>query len=140
MSTDRSTASSQPSAADLVTEAAGQISALVRDELALARSEMQAKARQAGVAGAMLGTSLVLARCGLVLVWVLLVVALANVWPLWLAVAVPMAGAFALAAVLALAGKRRLGRAVPPVPTEATDSVRTDLQVVRQAAHEGRRS
>jgi hypothetical protein len=124
----------------LVTEAAGQISALVRDELALARSEMQAKARQAGVAGAMLGTSLVLARCGLVLVWVLLVVALANVWPLWLAVAVPMAGAFALAAVLALAGKRRLGRAVPPVPTEATDSVRTDLQVVRQAAHEGRRS
>jgi uncharacterized membrane protein len=39
---------------------------------------------------------------------VLLVVVLANVWPLWLAVLVPMAGAFLVAGVLAMLGKRRL--------------------------------
>lgn len=140
MSADRAATPSAMSAAELVNQAAGQISALVRDELALAKLEMETKARQAGVAGALLGASLVLARCGLTLAWALLVVALANVWPLWLAVAVPMAGAFAAAGALALAGKRRLGRAVPPVPTEAAESVLTDLRVVQESTHEGRRS
>lgn len=141
MSADRAPAPSSPSSpstADLVNQATGQITALVRDEIALAKLEMGTKAKQAGVAGAMLGSSLILARCGLILAWILLLVALANVWPLWLAVAVPMLGAFALAGLLAGIGKRRLARAVPPVPAETSASVQTDLRLVQESAHEGR--
>ena len=128
------------STSNLMSDAAAQVSRLVHDEIALAKLEMQAKAEGVGVAGGMLATALVLARIGLVLAWVLLVVALANVWPLWLAVLVPMAGAFLVAGVLALLGKRRLKAATPPAPTEASQSVRTDLRSAQEAIHEGRQS
>lgn len=135
-----STPTAHTSTSDLMSDAAAQVSRLVHDEIALAKLEMQAKAKGVGVAGGMLATALVMARIGLMLAWVLLVVALANVWPLWLAVLVPMAGVFLAAGVLALLGKRRLKAATPPAPTEASHSVRTDLRSVQEAIHEGRQS
>jgi peptidoglycan/LPS O-acetylase OafA/YrhL len=134
------TPTAHTSTPNLMGDAVAQVSRLVHDEIALAKLEMQAKAKGVGVAGGMLATALVMARIGLVLAWVLLVVALANVWPLWLAVLVPMAGAFLVAGVLALLGKRRLKAATPPAPTEASQSVRTDLRSVQEAIHEGRQS
>jgi membrane protein implicated in regulation of membrane protease activity len=135
-----STPTAHTSTSDLMSDAAAQVSRLVHDEIALAKLEMQTKAKQMGVAGGLLGAALVLARIGFVLAWVLLVVALANVWPLWLAVAVPMAGAFVVAGVLALLGRRGLKAGTPPVPTEASQSVRTDLRSAQEAIQEGRRS
>jgi hypothetical protein len=137
---ERIKAPSQMSTAELVNDAAERISALVRDEIQSAVLEMRSKAGQLGAAGALLGSALLLARIGLVLAGVLLVVALANVWPLWLAVAVPMAAALLLAGFLALVGRGRLARAVPPVPTAAAESVREDLRLVSDAVHEGRQS
>jgi hypothetical protein len=128
------------STSNLMSDAAAQVTRLVRDEIALAKLEMQAKAKGVGMAGGMLATALVMARIGLVLAWVLLVVALANVWPLWLSVLVPMAGAFLVAGVLALLGKRGLKTAAPPAPTETSQSVRTDLRSVQEAIQEGRQS
>ena len=128
------------STTDLMSDAAAQVSRLVHDEIALAKLEMQTKAKRMGVAGGMMGAALLLARIGFVLAWALLVVALANVWPLWLAVIVPMAGAFVAAAVLALAGRSRLKSASAPVPTEATQSLRSDLRTAQEAIHEGRQS
>lgn len=128
------------STADLMSDAAAQLSRLVHDEIALARLEMQTKAKQAGMAGGMLAGALMLARIGLLLAWVLLVVALGNVWPWWLAVAVPMAGAFALAGVLAMLGRRGLKESSAPVPTEASRSVQADLRRAQEAIHEGRQS
>lgn len=144
MVTERITSAPTPTAhtatSNLMSDAAAQVSRLVHDEIALAKLEMQTKAKGAGVAGGMLAGALVMARTGLVLAWVLLVVALANVWPLWLSVLVPMAGAFLVAGVLALLGKRRLKTATPPAPTEASQSVRTDLRSAQEAIHEGRQS
>lgn len=140
MTTERITPPAQASTAELVNNAASQISRLVHDEFELAKLEMQSKAKQMGLAAGLMASAVLLARIGLVLAWTLLVVALANVWPLWLAVAVPMAGAFVLAGGAALVGKRRLASATPPVPTEATESVRADLRVAQDAMHEGRQS
>lgn len=140
MAAERITPSVHTSTAELVNDATAQMSRLVHDELALAKLEMQIKAKRLGTAGALLASALLLARIGLVLAWTLLVVALANVWPLWLAVAVPMAGAFLVAGVLALVGKKRLAKGVPPVPTEAAESVRKDLRRAQDAFHEGRQS
>lgn len=140
MTAERMTSPAHASTAGLVGEATTQISRLVHDELALAKLEMRTKAKSMGVAGALLASAVVLARIGLLLAWALLVVALANVWPLWLAVAVPMVGAFVVAGLLALVGKQRLAKATPPVPVEVSESIRTDLHVAQDAVHEGRRS
>ena len=140
MTAERITSTGHVSTVGLMNDAATQVSRLVHDEIALAKLEVRSKAKKLGIAGALLVSALLLAVVGLVLAWVLLIVALANVWPLWLAVIVPMGGAFVVAGLLALVGKRHLAAASPPMPTETSKSVRTDLHLAQDAVHEGRRS
>lgn len=128
------------STADLVTRATAQVSTLVRGELALARMELVEKGRRAARGGGLVGTAAVLALYGLALTVTLAVVALALVWPLWLAVLVVMAVVFAAAAGAALAGRRQLRRAAPPVPTQAMAGVADDIETVTTAVREGRNS
>lgn len=40
-----------------------------------------------------------------------------------------------VAGVAALVGKGRLGRAMPPVPEEAADSVKADVAEIKERAH-----
>ncbi|MEV0895969.1 phage holin family protein [Actinoplanes sp. NPDC049802] len=128
------------STADLVNQAAAQISALVRDELALAKLELAEKGKRAGVGGGLLGGAATLALYGLGLLLALIVVALDLVWPLWLSLLVVMAVVFAAAGVAALAGRNKLRAAAPPLPRAAMDSVEADVRTVKAAAREGRQS
>jgi hypothetical protein len=41
----------------------------------------------------------------------------------------------AVAAVLALRGKGRLQKATPPVPEQAVDSIKTDVEEIKERAH-----
>ncbi len=134
----RSTTAGTASTADLVNQAAAQISTLVRDELALAKAELTEKGKRAGVGGGLFGGAAVLAWFGIGLLLTLAVVALDLVWPLWLAVLVVMVVVFAAAGVAALLGKKQLGKANPLVPQDAIASVETDMQTVKSAAQRGR--
>ncbi|BCY10072.1 membrane protein [Actinoplanes sp. L3-i22] len=127
-----------PSTADLVNQAAGQISTLVRDELALARAELTEKGKRAGLGGGLFGGAGVLALYGVGLLLALAVVLLDLAWPLWLAILVVMAVVFAAAGVAALLGRKQLAKATPPVPRSAMDSVETDIQTMKTAAQRGR--
>ena len=126
------------STAELVNQAAAQISTLVRDELTLAKLELTEKGKRAGIGGGLLGGAAVVAWFGLALLLTLAVVALDLVWPLWLSVLVVMVVVFAAAGVAALMGKKELTNATPPVPKDAIDSVEADVQTVKTAAHRGR--
>ncbi len=126
------------STGDLVQLAAAQISTLVRDELALAKSELVTKGKRAGIGGGLLGGAALLAVYGIGLTLALLVVGLAAVWPLWLAVLVVTLVVFAAAGIAALIGKRQLSAATPPVPSEAAASLAADIQTVKDAVAEGR--
>lgn len=119
--------------ADLVSRLSTQLTTLIRDEMALARTELQTKAKRAGIAGGMFGTAGVLALYGLGLLFALAVVALDLVWPLWLAVLVVLAVVFAIAGILALVGRSRLRTAMPLAPTEAVERIRGDLDMVKTA-------
>ena len=131
---------SSASTADLVNRAAAQISTLVRDELALAKSELTEKGKRAGIGGGLFGASAVLALYGLGLLLTLAVVLLDLAWPLWLAVLVVMVVVFAAAGVAALIGRAKLREATPPLPSQAIEGVEADVRTVRTAAREGRHS
>jgi hypothetical protein len=135
-SSDHTTAST----AELVSQAASQLTTLVRDELALARAEMATKAKRAGAGSGLLGGAIILAWYGIGLVIALAVVALDLVWPLWMAVLVVMGAVFAAAGITAVLGRRELARALPPAPSEAAASVAADVQAVQDAIREGRQS
>jgi uncharacterized membrane protein YqjE len=126
------------STADLVSQAAAQISTLVRDELALAKAELAEKGKRAGVGGGLFGGAAVLAWFGLGLLVTLAVVVLDLVWPLWLSILVVMIVVFAIAGVAALLGKKQLSHASPPLPEGAIASVEADIETVKSAAHRGR--
>lgn len=128
----------EASTADLISQASSQLSTLVRDELALARAELVAKGRRAGVAGGLFGTAALLVLYGVGLLVALVVVLLALVWPLWLSVLVTLAVILVAAGCAALAGRTQVRRAVPPVPTEAAAGVAADVHTVTEAVREGR--
>jgi hypothetical protein len=126
------------STGELISRAAEQLSTLVRNELALARAEMVEKGKRAGMGAGLLGTAGALALYGLGVLIVTVVLLLDLVWPAWLAALVVAVAVFAIAAGLALAGRRQLGRAAPPLPTAAVESVGEDVETVKAAIRDGR--
>jgi uncharacterized membrane protein YqjE len=128
------------STADLMSQAAAQISTLVRDELTLAKAELAEKGKRAGVGGGLFGGAAVLAWFGIGLLLTLATVALDLAWPLWLAVLVVMVVVFTAAGIAALLGRKQLAKAGPLVPQDTIASVETDMQTVKNAAQRGRHS
>jgi uncharacterized membrane protein YqjE len=129
---------SQPSTAQLVTQMSEQVSTLVRDELALARTELVEKGKRAGAGAGLLGGASVLALYGLATLFLTVGALLALVWPAWLAALVVTVVLFAAAGVAALMGKKQVQEATPPTPTAAVDSTKKDVTTVKTAVRDGR--
>jgi len=127
------------STAELVKLAGEQISQLVREELALARAEMTAKAKRAGTGAGLFGAAGILALYGLAALLATLVIVLDLVLPLWLAALIVTVVLLAAAGVMALVGRGQVREATPPVPEQAVGSVKADVHAVAEAAREGRR-
>lgn len=125
------------STGELVTQAAGQISTLVRSELALGKAELVAKGRKLGFGGGLLAAAGLFSLFSLGLLVTLFVVVLDRDWPLWLAVLVPLLVLGVLTLGLAGLGINRL-RAGASAPTQAADSVRDDIRSVKDAIRDGR--
>lgn len=128
------------STGELVSQAAAQISTLVRDELTLAKLELTEKGKRAGIGGGLFGGAAVLGLYGLGLLLALAVLLLDLIWPLWLAVLVVLIVVLAAAGIAALLGKQKLKTAVPPVPRAAVASTQADVQTVKDSVREGRSS
>jgi Putative Actinobacterial Holin-X, holin superfamily III len=122
----------EPSPGDLVKQLSEQVSVLVRDELKLAQLEMRRKGKQAGLGIGMLGGGGLIALYGAGCLVACAVIAVSEVVAAWLAALIVGAALLAAGATAALVGKGRLQKAVPPVPKEAMDGVRTDVEVVKE--------
>jgi Putative Actinobacterial Holin-X, holin superfamily III len=114
---------SERSTAELLKQLSDQTATLVRQELELAKVELTAKGKQAGIGAGMFGAA------GMV-----------GLYALGALTAAIVAVAYgAVAGVLALTGKTRVSRGVPPTPEQAAETVKEDVAYVRERAQEGRR-
>ena len=125
----------EPSTGELVKRLSEQVSVLVRDELKLAQLEMTRKGKQAGIGAGMLGGSGLIALYGVGCLLACAILGLSRVLEPWLAALIVGAALLALSAVVALAGKARLSKATPPVPEQAVDSVKADINEIKERAH-----
>jgi uncharacterized membrane protein len=125
---------SERSAAELVKLLPEQVSTLIRDELKLARLELERKGKLAGVGIGLLGGSGLIAFFAVGCLLACVVIALSAVLAAWLAALIVGAALLAAAAAAALAGKGRLQRATPPVPVEAANSIRADVDEIKERA------
>jgi VIT1/CCC1 family predicted Fe2+/Mn2+ transporter len=124
----------EQSTSELVQRASEQISRLVKDELALAKAELAEKGKHAGIGVGLFGGGGVLGLYGVGVLIITFVLLLDLVLPAWAAALIVAAVLFAVAAVLALLGRRQVSKAAPPMPTAATDSVKADVEAVKHAA------
>ncbi|MBI9115772.1 phage holin family protein [Sanguibacter suaedae] len=124
----------KPSIGQLLEQMTEQVKTLVRAEIASAKAEMAAKAKNAGIG---IGLFVGAAVLGLYAFGFLLhsgMVGLAHVVPLWLAALIVGIVLLAGAGALALVGKKMLSRGMPPAPTDAVQSVKADVDAVKNGA------
>ncbi len=122
------------STGELVKQLSEQVSRLVRDELRLAQLEAVQKGRRAGVGVGLLGGAGLVALFGVAALLAAVTAALALAVPAWAAALIVGVLLLAVAAVLGLRGKRQVSGAVPPVPGQAVDSVKADIQEIKERA------
>jgi uncharacterized membrane protein YqjE len=120
---------------ELVKDLSEQISRLVRDELRLAQVEMTRKGKQAGVGVGMFAGGGVFAWFGLACLIACVVIAIAGVVAAWLAALIVGVALLLVAGIAALIGRARLKKATPPVPGETIDSVKADVEELKERAH-----
>lgn len=122
------------STSELVQRLGEQVSRLVRDELRLARAELTDKGRRAGIGAGLLGGSGLIALYGVAAVLAGVILLLAQVMWDWLAAVLVGVVLLAVAGVLALQGRTKVREATPPVPKQAVDSVRADIDEISTRA------
>jgi uncharacterized membrane protein YqjE len=122
------------STGELVKQVTEQVSLLVRDELKLAQLEMTRKGKEAGKGAGMLGGAGLVALYGVACLIACAIIAISHVLQAWLAALIIGAALLAVAAVVSAVGRLHLRKATPPTPTEAVESVKTDVEEVRERA------
>ena len=125
----------QQSTGELVKLMSEQVSTLVRDELKLAQLEMTRKGKQAGIGAGMLGGGGVIALYGIGCLIACAIIAISRELAPWLSALVVGAALLAVAGIAALVGKRKLQQATPPVPQEAVQSVKADVDEIKERTH-----
>lgn len=130
----RGAASADTPVAELVQRATEQITRLVRDELTVARAELTAKGKQAGVGVGFLGGGAMLGLYAGGTAVATVVFALAAVIPDALAALIVTVALAVAAAIAAQRGKKQVAKAMPATPTATRDSIRADADTIRGAA------
>jgi uncharacterized membrane protein YqjE len=125
----------EASTGQLVKQLSEQMSRLVRDEMRLATVEMTSKAKTAGKGAGLFGGSGALALYGTGCLIACVIIALAGVLRPWLAALIVGLALFAIAGAAALAGRSELKKATPAIPTEAAESVKADVEQIKESAH-----
>ncbi|WP_434091113.1 phage holin family protein [Streptomyces flaveus] len=123
------------SVGDLVGQATEQLSELVRQEVRLAKEELAQKGKRAGRGGELLGAAGAVGYVGVMALAGTGVAALSLVLSVWASALIVAAVLFMIAAVLGITGRAQLRRATPPMPAETLESVRADVDTIKERAH-----
>jgi uncharacterized membrane protein YqjE len=123
---------------ELLKELSDHTTTLVRQEIELAKAELGEKGKKAGLGAGMFGGAGLFGVFALAALTTCIIVALDSAMPLWLAALIVAVVYGAIAAVLALQGRNKVQEAGPPVPEQATESVKEDVEWAKTKAKSGR--
>jgi uncharacterized membrane protein YqjE len=123
---------------NLLKELSDQTTTLVRQEIELAKAELGEKGKKAGIGAGMFGGAGLFGVFAFAALTTCMIAALESALSLWLAALVVAVVYAAIAGVLALQGRNKVQEAAPPVPEQATESVKEDVQWAKTRAQSGR--
>jgi hypothetical protein len=113
---------------ELVKDLASETSTLVRQELDLAKAEMTERGKRAGKGVGILAAAGLVGLLAAGALTACLVAALDLAMATWLAALIVTVVFAAIAGALAMTGRKQIREAAPPVPEQAIDSVKEDVQ------------
>ena len=124
---------------ELMRELANETTTLVRQELDLAKAEMTEKGKRAGVGAGFLGGAGVAGLLALGALTAFLILVLDGVMPNWLAALIVALVWGAIAGVLYMRGREKVEEVGRPVPEQAQESMKEDVEWAKTRAKSGRR-
>jgi len=122
------------SVGELVGQLSEQTSTLIRQEMRLARAELQEKGKRVGVGAGMFGGAGMVALYGVGALIAAAIMLIGTAVEPWLAALIVGVVLLAVAGLVALLGKKQVDRGTPPVPEQAVESVQRDLDEVKARA------
>jgi Flp pilus assembly protein TadB len=134
MMTVESKPATDPSIGELMSQLSTQTSRLIRDEIRLAQKEFQQSAKHAGIGAGLFSVAGLLALLGFVTLIGAAVAALSLVLPVWAAAVIVAAVLFLVAGVAGLIGRRQADEVTPAAP-KTVETVKADIQEVKDARH-----
>jgi membrane protein len=121
------------SVGELVQQLSQQTAELVRQEMRLATVELQEKGKKAGIGAGMFGGAGVVALYGVGALIAAAILGIATFLEPWIAAVIVGVVLLAVAGILALTGKKQVEQAGPPVPEQAVESAKRDVDEVKRA-------
>ena len=126
------------STGDLLKELSDHTTTLVKQEIDLAKAELSEKSKKAGLGAGLFGGAGLFAVFAFAALTACIIAALESPLSLWLAALIVAIVYAAIGGVLALQGRNKVKQAVPPVPEQATESVKEDVEWAKTRAKSGR--
>jgi uncharacterized membrane protein YqjE len=127
------------STAELLRQLSQQTGDLVRQEMELAKAELTEKGKAAGLGAGMFGGAGLVALYAVGALTASAILALAIVLDAWLAALIIGVVYAGIAGILALTGRKKVEQATPPVPEQAIESTKEDVEWTKQRAQAARR-
>lgn len=131
---DRGSHAAEPATGELINRLTQQSTELIRSEIRLAQAEMTQKAQKAGLGVGLFGGAGIVALYGGGTLIATIVLALSLLLDPWLAALIVTVVLFLVAGVLALVGKKQVGRATPAAPQQTIDNVKQDVATVKRGS------
>jgi uncharacterized membrane protein YqjE len=129
----------QRSLGELLKRLSDETTRLVRQELDLAKAELQAKGRQAGQGAGMFGAAGALGLAALGALTACLILALNAVMPAWLAALIVTVVYGVIAFVLVRQGQAKTSAAGPPVPEQTVETLKEDVEWAKTQTRSAKR-
>ena len=123
---------------ELVKQLTEQTKTLVKQEMRLAQVELQEKGKKFGIGAGLFGAGGLVAFFGAATLIAAIVLLISTALAPWLSALIVAVLLLAGAGVAALKGKKEIEKATPPVPEQAAETVKEDVQHVKERAKEGK--
>ena len=107
----------------------------MRSEVELAKAELAAKGKAAGIGAGLFGTAGMLAFFGAAVLITTVILALALVLPAWAAALIVGVVLLAAAGVAAMLGRNKVNEATPAKPERTVENVREDVDTLKGGHH-----
>ncbi len=124
---------------ELLKELSQETTTLVRQELDLAKAELTDKGKKAGLGAGLFGGAGVMGLLTAGALTAFLIALLDRFMVTWLAALIVTIVYGAIAAVLALRGKKEIQKAGPPVPEQTVETLKEDVEWAKTRTPSGSR-